>query len=325
MKTSESFEALRRANPRSKPGFARAVDAAAAEVRLRIAADRATAEPRVRHIGPGRLLVGFSAAAVALAAVAAVAGLVAVGSSGSTPGGTPGVESAAAAFKHAVTLSAVSAQQSGTVNVRMTHDGDLWASKVIDWNGGNVEISDHSPGGPSSGSPLLVVDGMLYGHDPQHEGWVKVGPVSSIEPGSGTAPTEQLGVIREDVGGATLRRMVAAMTGLTTAHQGDGSTLYSGEVAAGQIARQTGFKEGQAIRVLPFGYVAHGAAADPASVLHTAITVGSDDVIREIAVTWGTWTYTVAYSHLGSTPPLVAPAGAKSLRHVLRHTTPPPR
>jgi hypothetical protein len=93
--------------------------------------------------------------------------------------------------------------------------------------------------------------------------------------------------------------MVAAKTGLTTAHQSDGSTIYSGAVAAGQIATETGFKEGQAIRVLPFGYVAHGAAADPSSLLHTAVTVGSDGVIREIAVMWGTWTYTVAYSDLG--------------------------
>ena len=43
-------------------------------------------------------------------------------------------------------------------------------------------------------------------------------------------------------------------------------------VAAGQIARETGFKEGEAIRVFSFGYVAHGAAADPASLLDTAVT-----------------------------------------------------
>jgi hypothetical protein len=39
----------------------------------------------------------------------------------------------------------------------------------------------------------------------------------------------------------------------------------------------------------------------------------SPGVIREIEVTWGTWTYTVAYSSLGSTPPIVAPAHAASL------------
>ena len=94
----------------------------------------------------------------------------------------------------------------------------------------------------------------------------------------------------------------------------DGSTVYRGTVPAGLIARETGFKEGQAIRVFPFGYVAHDAAADPRSQLDTAVTVGPEGVIRQIAVTWGSWTYTVTYSDLGSTPALRAPADAKSLR-----------
>jgi hypothetical protein len=58
--------------------------------------------------------------------------------------------------------------------------------------------------------------------------------------------------------------------------------------------------------VLPFGYVAHDAAADPAAALQAAVTVGADGIIREITVTWGTgasaWTYTVTYSRLGATP-----------------------
>ncbi|MDR2984418.1 MAG: hypothetical protein LBV34_06220 [Nocardiopsaceae bacterium] len=313
MNKFESFEALRRANPRRKPGFAEAVGATATVVRSRIETTAATDEPRGRRVRPRRPVLGISAAGVAVAAAAAVAISLTVGSGG-------GTANAATAIKKAATLSAESAQLSGTVNVRITHDGDLWASKVIQWNGDNLNITDNSPGGASSGSPLLVVNGIMYGHDPSHDGWVEVGPVSSIDSGSGTAPDDQLASIREDVGGATLQRIVAAMTGLTTTDQSDGSTVYGGTVAAGQIARVTGFKEGQTIRVFPFGYVAHDAAANPASPLDTAVTVGSDDVIREIAVTWGTWTYTVTYSDLGSTPPIVAPADAVPLRNVLRHT-----
>jgi hypothetical protein len=311
MSTTEIFDALRGANPRREASLAEAVDAVGAEVRLRIATAGATDERRLRHVRRGRRLLGLSAAGIALAAVAAVAVFLTVDSSGVTGG----VENAAAAIKKAATLTAASAEQSGTVDVRITHDGQLWAGKVVRWNANDVEITDRSPRGPSSGSPLLVVNGLLYGHDPQHEGWVQVGPVSSIDPGSGTTPTEQLDAIREDVGGTTLRRMVAAMSanGVTTRDRSDGATVYSGTVAAGQIARETGFKEGQSIRVFPFGYVAHGAAADPASLLRTAVTVGSHGVIRKIGVSWGTWTYTVAYSRLGSTPPIVAPAHAASL------------
>jgi hypothetical protein len=55
------------------------------------------------------------------------------------------------------------------------------------------------------------------------------------------------------------------------------------------------------------------------------VTVGADGVVRELAVTWGTgasaWTYTVAYSGLGTTPAPDAPANARSLKD-LRDLTP---
>src|SRR6266540_3546867 len=206
MSTSQSLEALRRANPRNKASFNEAVDAAAAAVRLRIATAESTGEPRERHLRPRRRLVGVTAG-VALAAAVAVAVFLTVGSSGVTPG----VENAAAAIKKAAILTAASAKQSGTATVQMTHDGRLWVHKTVRWNRDDIEITDQSPGGSSSGLPLLVVNGMMYGHDPDHEGWVQVGPVSSIDPGSGTTPTDVLAAVREDMGGATLRRITGAM------------------------------------------------------------------------------------------------------------------
>jgi hypothetical protein len=135
---------------------------------------------------------------------------------------------------------------------------------------------------------------------------------ANIDPDSGTTPAEYLAAVREDVGGATFRRFADGMTGLTTRRAG-GSTIYTGTVAAGLIARETGFKEGQAIRVFPFGFVAHDEAADPAALLDTAVTVGADDVVRQVAVTWGTWSYTVSYRGLGRTAAPAAPADARSL------------
>jgi hypothetical protein len=85
----------------------------------------------------------------------------------------------------------------------------------------------------------------------------------------------------------TLRRITRAIIGLTTTRLPHGSVVYRGTVPAGLIARESGFKEGHAIRVSPFGYVAHDEAADPAAPLDTQVTV-TDGVIREIAVTWGT-------------------------------------
>lgn len=105
-----------------------------------------------------------------------------------------------------------------------------------------------------------------------------------------------------------------SMTGQTTRHLADGTTVYSGTVPAGVIARTQGHKEGQSIRVLPFGYVAHDEAAGPAAPLAVRLTVGADGVIRLIGVHWGNnssaWDYTVAYSGLGHTPAPVAPENA---------------
>jgi hypothetical protein len=103
------------------------------------------------------------------------------------------------------------------------------------------------------------------------------------------------------------------MTGLATRTLADGSTAYSGQVAAGVIARETGFKEGESIRVLPFGYVANDAY-DPATPFATTVTVGRDGIVRELAVKWGTWTYTVAYRELGEAAAVRAPANAVPMK-----------
>ena len=113
----------------------------------------------------------------AVAAVVAVATFLAVGSSGVTPG----VESAEAAFAKAAKVTAASAEQSGTATVDMTHDGQLWAHKIVRWKGRDAEISDSNPG-HQSGYPLTLVDGMMYGHDPSFDGWVELGSPATIDP-----------------------------------------------------------------------------------------------------------------------------------------------
>jgi hypothetical protein len=297
MSTSESFEALHRANPRAAAGFADSVDTAAEAVRARLVTTSTQERPAAR-----RRFVGTAAAGLAFAAVAVVALTLA----------PRGGESATAAIRHAATLTAASAEQSGTALVRMTHDGDFWAGRTIRWNGDDLSVRDLGSR-PSSGGRLLVVGGMMYGPDPEHGGWLALGSPDSIDPGTGTTPADYLAAVRGDVGGETLQRISDGMRGLTTHALDDGSTVYSGTVAAGLIARETGFKEGQSIRVFPFGYVAHDEAADPEAQLETAVTVRPDGIIRQIAVSWGTWTYTVAYSGLGATAAPVAPPHARSL------------
>jgi hypothetical protein len=302
MSMPESFEALRRANPRARPGFTESVEAAAGAVRTEIVAADDTAPPRSR---PRRRLVGLSAAGAALAAAVAVVVFVTVGSSG--------VQSASAAFEKAAAVTADSAERSGTAVVRITHDREFWAERTIRWHDGDLALSSDSPWRVRRpGGEMRVVDGIVYGIDVDGR-WVAMGSPKNIDPDSGTTPDEYLAAVRDDVGGAALRRITNGMTGLTTSTLDDGSTVYRGAVQAGLIARESGFKEGQAIRVLPFGYVAHDQAADPANRLQTAVTVGPEGVVREIAVNWGAWTYTVTYSRLGETAAPKAPANARDL------------
>jgi hypothetical protein len=299
MSTPQSINALRRANPRNEPGFELAVEALAQEI------ESVAAQPAVSR-APARQRRSLRFGFVALAGTSiAVITLLVVSS--------PEDVSASAAIRSAATATASSAEKSGTAVLRITHNGEPWAATSVRWHDDDVAIS--RPG--RAGAQLLVVGGVMYGVDPGDGKWVVLGPVSSIDPGSGTTPAEYRTAVKEDLGGVTLRRLTTAMTGLTTSTREDGSSVYNGKVAAGLIARETGFKEGQRIRVFPFGYVAHDEAANPRAALDTAVVVNTEGIVSEITVTWGHassfWKYTIAYSNLGETAALVAPADARPL------------
>jgi hypothetical protein len=313
---SDGLTALRRANPRSSPGFDDAVAVSARSVRAALAAAPGQVSPG-RRARPRRRLLGASALAAVVGAVAVLAGVVALGSSGSD---------AAAALRQAAAATAAPAEQSGTAVVEITQGGRHWAGTTVRWNGDDLSLTAGPPpagvplAGPRArtGREMLLVDGMMYGIDPEDGGWVRLGSPDSIDPGSGTTPAEILRAVREDVGGATLRRVLGGMTGLVARELEDGSTAYAGRTPAGLIARETGFKDGERLRVLPFGFVAHGEGADPDASIGVTVTVGADGLVREVAAVWGgdegPWRYSVTYTGLGATDAPTAPANAKPLR-----------
>ena len=306
---SRSIDALRSANPRRKADFEPMIHTAAHAVRARIAPTSANVPTRTpQRPSPRRRYVRASVGAVSVAAATALVALFMIAS----PATGPGVEDAVAAVRKAATVSAAEADASGTVVVRITHNGEVWAGVTIGWHGEDLSLSGGEPQRRGRrGSEFRVVNGSMYVVEDGE--WVNIGSPESIDPDSGTTPAEYLAAVREDIGGATLRRITGGMTGLTTSQLDDGSTVYGGSVAAGLIAREAGFKEGQGIRVFPFGYVAHDEAANPDSLLDAAVTVGADGIVREITVTWGTWMYSVGYSRLGETPAPVAPENARDL------------
>jgi hypothetical protein len=157
-------------------------------------------EPVARGQGGGRSrprrgLVRVGAVGASLAVAAAMAVVLTVGS----PVGGPEVANAAAAVRKAATVTAASAERSGTALLRITRNGELWAGTTVRWHDGDVAVArDGSRRPGKAGSRFLVVDGTLYGVDPADGGWVVLGNPDSLDPASGTTPEEYLAAVRAD-------------------------------------------------------------------------------------------------------------------------------
>jgi len=236
-----------------------------------------------------RRLARLSIAGVPLAAVV-LAAFLTISSSGSGPM----VESAAAAVRKAAAVSAASAERSGTAVVRITQGGQPWAGREIRWNGSDLAFADDTARAGERPRETRVVDGTLYAQD------------------------EHLATVREDVGGGTLRRITKAMTGLTTTHLDDGSTVYRGTVAAGVIADETGFNEGQTIRCFRSASspttrrpIRPRPSTRPSRSARTASSATSPSRGERGPTAWACM---VAYRDLGSTPSPTAPPDARPLR-----------
>jgi hypothetical protein len=289
MNQTDSLEALRRANPRNEADF---VDWAAELAPMAVPG-------KARRRWP---MFGIPAAATVAAVVLT---LVAVGS----PVGPLAVPPAEA-MQQAAQVTAQAAANSGTVELEITQDGALWVGRTLRWNGNDLSVANSDPSRDSR-KDMLVVDGMMYAPNPEVAGgWIELGPPESIDPDSGTTPDEYFATIAEDVGGETIQRITAEMSGLSTSLGADGSTVYQGKVPAGSLARENGVKDGENLRVLPFGYVAHDAAADPSNLIDVSIGVGADGLIEEIHAIWGggsSWSYRLRYSDLGTTAAIEKP------------------
>lgn len=323
MNGTDSLDALRRANPRHKPGFTRMatkLTQAAGNPRpptVSLSRGRPLRLPRERRLRP---VIGVPAAAAVIAVV--VAAVLALGSPNGSPPASP-----AAAIEHAVTVTAQAAERSGTVSIEVTQDGNLWGARTVRWNGSDISVTNEDPGRVGR-ADLIVVDGILYGPDDETaDGWFALGSPDSIDPDSGTTPDEYLATVRADAGGDTFGRITEAMTDLTTSPGNHGSVVYRGTVPAGVLAPETGTKDGVPIRVLPYGYVAHDDASNPGAPVEVRITVGANGAIQEIRATWGgasSWSYRLGFSDLGSTPAPTAPDNVRSLCAERGVPCPPP-
>ena len=303
MSTDTSLSALRDASPHSHPGFDKWIE------RFDVLSNQIPTTPvsvrRPERLHPSRRVIGFSAAAAcALMAAAVFAGLTMTAAS---------PPSAYAAAKKA--LAATAGAASGTMTATVTHDGSSYTLDTTQWNGSDIEVTrgQRSQLGPNQ--QLLLIDGDTYMQ--QADGtWVQYASASNLGKLGSVAQLAQ-----DNVAGNTADQILSLTTGLTQTTQPDGTTLYTGTIANSDADPGVAPTDDSIIRIITNLRSGNepGAPGGSHNDLQLQMTVGSDGFVQQVSLTFqqqntgsptgdGTYVWTVAYSQLGTTPPIPAPA-----------------
>ncbi len=319
MRTDSSLHALRDASPRNQPGFDEWIDGFDS-LRTQIPAtpvpeQRPVPKPDSRH----RRVVGL---AVTVATAVAVVGVV--GGLALTADSPP---SANAAAQRA--LAATAAAPSGTMTTTLLHGGVTNTLEATRWNGSDLAFSAGVSDNPlslgvSSIRQLLLIGGGVYVQTSDGT-WLHYANASAV-------PPKPLGGMvqyaRDNLAGTTAQQILALATGVQKTAQADGTTLYTGtipnSIADAGIAPSDG---NGAITRMIFGVLKSkegGALAlggGNHNDLQLQMSVGGDGLVRQVSVTFqqqdtgtpaldGTYTWSITYSQLGSTPPITPPASS---------------
>jgi hypothetical protein len=324
MHSDTTLQALHEASPRSQPGFDEWI-ARLDTLATQITASRVPARRRLPRLGARRRAVGVLAAAALAAAAVAVALTVIAASP----------PSAYAAAKKA--LAATAAASSGTITGAVSHDGSSYSLDSTQWNGDSIAVTpgDRSELGPNQA--LRLVDGGAYVEQPDGT-WLHYASASGVGPKVGP----QVELAENNVAGNTAGQILALATRLTQTTQPDGTTVYTGTIPSTNTDPGEPPTDDTIMRIITNLRTGNGAVGPhtvtpPAGFhdgLHLQMTVGPDGFVRQIRLTFqqqdtgspatdGTYTWTVTYGRLGSTPPITAPARSTPTPPVIWSSTPP--
>ena len=305
MRTDTSLHALRDASPRNQPGFDDWIDSFDS-LRTQIPvtpvpARRPLPKPKSRHRRAVGLGVTFAAA---VAVIGVVVGLALTAAS------PPGAEAAARRA-----LAATAAAPSGTMTTTVLHAGVTQTIDAARWNGSDIAFS---PGdGPIP--QLLLIGGGMYVQTSDGT-WLHYANASDVGP-KPLGGLEQLA--QDNIASTTPQQILALATGVQQTAQPDGTTVYTGTIPSssldpamvpGNDAITSMILGAQKRTDMMFGGA--GGNAPGSSVqndLQLEMSVGGDGLVRQVSVTFqqnGTYTWSVTYSQLGSTPPITAPASS---------------
>jgi hypothetical protein len=277
---------------------AREIDTIRAQLRAGIERDlrRGPRAPAVRR--PSLRVAIPTLAAVAVATVAIVLGLTVSAASPS---------SASAAALRA--LAATAAAPSGTMTTTMLHGGVTKTMEAASWNGNDLA---YTPGDVGPISQILLIGAGMYVQESDGT-WLHYADASNVGP----KPLGGLAQFaRDDIESTTPQQILGLATDVQKAVQPDGSTLYTGTIPSGKLDPAT-LTGNDAVTNMILGAQKRTGAitgtGEAAGDLQLQMSVGGDGLVKQVSVTFqqdGTYTWSVAYTGLGSTPPIAAPASS---------------
>jgi len=110
-------------------------------------------------------------------------------------------------------------------------------------------------------------------------------------------------------GPRTADRILSLATDLTQTSQPDGTTVYTGTIPSTFDDKGTPPSDDEIMRIIS------SLSRGNDTGLQLELTVGADDIVRQIELTTGgTYTWTVTYSRLGTTPSRLRPRPHRRLR-----------
>lgn len=215
-------------------------------------------------------------------------------------------------------LAATAAAPSGTLTTTMLHGGITRTIDATSWNGHDIAFS------PGFGAlpQILLIGGGLYVQTSDGT-WLHYADASTVGP-------KPLGglvkIAQNNVAGTTPQQILDLATGVQETSQADGTTVYTGTIpssrldpaALGTDAITSMILSAQKRTDIMSGT---GDIAGGNSDLRLDMSVGSDGLVNQVSVTFqqlttgtstgdGTYTWSITYSQLGSTPPITAPASS---------------
>ena len=305
MPTDHSLQCLREAAPRRQHGFGEWTG------RFGALGEQISAAPvparrltRTRR----RRLTGLSAAA---AAVSLVAAALAVGLIPTTA--RPPSAYAAASQALAATVSA----GSGTMTQTITHNGASYAIDTTTWHGHNIALSSGPRHLLGQDRQLLLTRNGVYLQQANGT-WLHYASASGAGPKLGPA----VRLAKDNVSGSTVHQVLALATGIRRTKLPDGGIRYTGTIpdSSGSDPGLTP-SDDAALRMIASLRSGNepGAPGGSHSGLELRLTAGSDGHLQQVSLAFqqhgsgspagdGTYTWSVTYRRLGTTPQVAIPA-----------------